>query len=119
MYFGKRIYQTIFVRFLDSFNTPAPGTYSPEQVHPQGERHAPAHSMGSRTRYRQHDNVPSPNCYSLPNLLGSKVPELRCSSVQVCNLDKNEFSAIICINNIFIIYFFSYIAIIQMIKIRF
>ena len=33
--------------------TPAPGAYSPEKVHPQGERHAPAYSMAMRTRYRK------------------------------------------------------------------
>ena len=36
-----------------TFKTPAPGAYSPEKVHPQGERHAPAYSMGSRSRYRK------------------------------------------------------------------
>ena len=38
---------------LVSFKTPAPGAYSPEKVHPQGERYAPAWSCGSRTRYRK------------------------------------------------------------------
>lgn len=37
----------------DTFKTPGPGTYRPEKVHPQGERHAPTYSMGSRTRYRK------------------------------------------------------------------
>jgi len=38
---------------LVTFKTPAPGAYSPEKVHPQGERHAPVYSMGNRTRYRK------------------------------------------------------------------
>ncbi|KAK3727983.1 hypothetical protein QZH41_015936, partial [Actinostola sp. cb2023] len=58
----------------NTFKTPAPGTYSPEKVHPQGERHAPVYSMGSRTRYRKRDATPSPNSYSLPSLIGPKVP---------------------------------------------
>ena len=37
----------------DTFKTPSPGAYFPEKVHPQGEKHAPAHSMGARTRYRK------------------------------------------------------------------
>jgi len=57
-----------------TFKTPAPGAYSPEKVHPQGERHAPAYSMGSRSRYRKRDATPSPNSYTLPPLLGPKVP---------------------------------------------
>ena len=44
---------------VDTFKTPAPGTYSPEKVHPQGEKHAPAYSMGSRTRYRKRKNISS------------------------------------------------------------
>ena len=39
--------------FLDVFRTPAPGKYSPEKSHPPNEKHAPAYSMGSRTRYRK------------------------------------------------------------------
>lgn len=55
------------------FKTPGPGNYQNEKVHPQGERHAPKYSMGSRTRYRACDSYPSPNSYTLPQLLGSKV----------------------------------------------
>lgn len=58
----------------NTFRTPAPGTYSPEKVHPQGERHAPVYSMAARTRYRKRDATPSANSYTLPSLLGSKVP---------------------------------------------
>ena len=35
------------------FQNPAPGQYSPEKVHPQGEPHAPCYSMSSRTKYRK------------------------------------------------------------------
>lgn len=63
-----------------SFKTPAPGAYSPEKVHPQGERHAPAYSMAQRTRYRKRDSTPSPNSYSLPMLLGSKIPNKKSSA---------------------------------------
>lgn len=51
---------------LDSFKTPSPGRYSPEKVHPQGERHAPCYSMGARTRFRRRDNNPAPSKYVLP-----------------------------------------------------
>lgn len=57
-----------------TFKTPAPGAYSPEKVHPQGETHAPVYSMGKRTRYRKRDSSPSPNSYNLPALLGPRVP---------------------------------------------
>ena len=65
---------------IDSFNSPSPGAYYPEQVHPQGEKHAPVYSMGARTRYRKRDATPSPNSYTLPSLLGSKVPNKMASS---------------------------------------
>lgn len=52
------------------FKTPAPGAYSPEKCHPQGEKHAPVYSMAARTRYRKRDTVPAPNSYSLPTLHG-------------------------------------------------
>ena len=50
--------------------TPAPGTYMPEQAHPPGEVHAPAYSMAGRSKYRKRDAVPAPNTYTLPALLG-------------------------------------------------
>ncbi|TNN40000.1 Cytokine receptor-like factor 1 [Liparis tanakae] len=42
------------------FQTPGPGTYSPEKARPlhQGP---PSYTMGSRTRYRSVDPVPAPN----------------------------------------------------------
>ncbi|XP_064407454.1 ciliary microtubule associated protein 1A-like [Halichondria panicea] len=57
-----------------TFKTPCPGAYRPEQAHPQGEKHAPVYSMGGRSRYRKRDNNPSPNTYTLPSLLGTKIP---------------------------------------------
>lgn len=36
--------------YPEVFKTPAPGAYYPEQVHPQGEIHAPAYSMSARTK---------------------------------------------------------------------
>ena len=68
------------INSLDCFKTPAPGTYSPEKVHPQGERHAPVYSMGQRSRYRKQDTVPSANSYTLPQLIGSKVPSKQSSA---------------------------------------
>ena len=64
----------------DIFNTPSPGAYYPEKVHPQGEKHSPTYSMGARTRYRKRDATPSPNSYTLPSLLGSRVPNKQASS---------------------------------------
>ena len=64
----------------DIFNTPSPGAYYPERVHPQGEKHSPTYSMGARTRYRKRDASPSPNSYTLPSLLGSRVPNKQASS---------------------------------------
>ncbi|XP_003387090.2 PREDICTED: outer dense fiber protein 3-like [Amphimedon queenslandica] len=59
---------------LNAFKTPSPGAYSPEKVHPQGEKHAPIYSMGRRTAYRKRDSTPSPSSYTLPCLLGHKIP---------------------------------------------
>ena len=36
--------------------------------------------MGARTRYRKRDASPSPNSYTLPSLLGSRVPNKQASS---------------------------------------
>ena len=36
--------------------------------------------MGARTRYRKRDATPSPNSYTLPSLLGSRVPNKQASS---------------------------------------
>lgn len=61
---------------LASFKTPGPGAYKPEKSEScfQGEKKMPAFSMGSRSRYRKRDANPSPNTYSLPAMLGDRVP---------------------------------------------
>eukprot|EP00731_Ephydatia_muelleri_P015727 Em0009g151a len=58
----------------EAFNTPGPGAYVPEQ-HPNfKDKSPPAYSMGSRTKYRKRDAVPSPNTYTLPTYIGPRVP---------------------------------------------
>lgn len=52
--------------------TPAPGAYAPEKVHPQRERRAPAYSIGGRIAPRKKDNNPSPGTYTVPSLIGNK-----------------------------------------------
>ena len=87
---------------LESFKTPGPGAYQPENSAMcfQGEKRSPIYSMGSRSRYRKSkpllvktiiidltcslslydllppsgDSNPSPNSYTLPALLGDRVP---------------------------------------------
>jgi len=54
----------------DLFQTPAPGAYNPEKVHPQRERKAPRWSLGVRTRFRKCDQNPAPSNYKLPPVLG-------------------------------------------------
>ncbi|CAM4628093.1 protein CIMAP1D [Lepidochelys kempii] len=54
--------------------TPGPGRYSPEKAPPVTQRRPPSFSMGSCTKYRRADPVPAPNSYTLPLLLGSRVP---------------------------------------------
>ncbi|KAL7876497.1 hypothetical protein AOLI_G00114600 [Acnodon oligacanthus] len=59
----------------DTFQTPGPGAYSPEKAPPlNGHRQPPSYTMAFRTRYRSRDAIPAPNRYTLPNLLGSYVP---------------------------------------------
>ena len=98
----------MWVPLTDTFKTPSPGAYNPEKVHPQGEKYAPAYSMGARTQYRKSkfaftplyvqllltswhllmlalcfhagDHFPSPNSYTLPSLIGSKVPNKQASA---------------------------------------
>nr|XP_009858590.1 outer dense fiber protein 3-like [Ciona intestinalis] len=55
------------------FRPPGPGTYDNHRVFPQGERAAPAYSMGGRTRYRKRDCHPAANAYTLPQLVGPKI----------------------------------------------
>ncbi|XP_055514839.1 outer dense fiber protein 3-like protein 2 [Leucoraja erinacea] len=54
--------------------TPGPGAYNPECTPHLNEHRSPAYTMGSRTRYRKLDTVPAPNSYTLPSLMGPKVP---------------------------------------------
>ncbi|XP_053360387.1 outer dense fiber protein 3-like protein 2a [Clarias gariepinus] len=59
----------------NTLQTPGPGAYSPEKAPPVNlHRRPPSHTMGFRTRYRSVDAVPAPNRYTLPNLLGSRIP---------------------------------------------
>lgn len=64
----------LFYFFTDTFKVPSPGLYSPEKVHPQGERHAPQYSISARTKMRRIDPNPAPNQYTLPPIIGSKQP---------------------------------------------
>lgn len=54
--------------------TPGPGTYSPERAPPPSQQRPPSFSMGARTKYRVVDPVPAPNSYTLPSLLGPRIP---------------------------------------------
>uniref|UniRef100_A0A8C9R587 CIMAP1 family member D n=1 Tax=Scleropages formosus TaxID=113540 RepID=A0A8C9R587_SCLFO len=59
----------------NKYSTPGPGAYSPESTHfLNTHQRPPTYTMGSRTRYRAVDNVPAPNKYTLPSLMGSQVP---------------------------------------------
>ncbi|XP_053556008.1 outer dense fiber protein 3-like protein 2 [Bombina bombina] len=64
--------------------TPAPGIYSPEKCLIPTHPRAPSFSIGSRTRYRTLDQVPAPNKYTLPSLIGPRVPGK--SSNPACSL---------------------------------
>uniref|UniRef100_A0A8C8RQ03 Outer dense fiber of sperm tails 3 like 2 n=1 Tax=Pelusios castaneus TaxID=367368 RepID=A0A8C8RQ03_9SAUR len=54
--------------------TPGPGWYSPEKVPPITQHRPPSFTMGFRTKYRLVDPIPAPNSYTLPSLLGLRVP---------------------------------------------
>ncbi|TWW57861.1 outer dense fiber protein 3-like protein 2b [Takifugu rubripes] len=57
------------------FQTPGPGTYSPERAPPCNlQRRPPCFTMRSRTQYRSTDSVPAPNKYCLPPVMGPQVP---------------------------------------------
>ncbi|XP_044140473.1 outer dense fiber protein 3-like protein 2 [Bufo gargarizans] len=53
---------------------PGPGIYRPEKCIIPTHRKPPSYSMGSRTRYRTIDQIPAPNTYSLPPVVGPRVP---------------------------------------------
>ncbi|XP_075046778.1 protein CIMAP1D [Mixophyes fleayi] len=52
---------------------PGPGVYRPEKCVIPTHRKQPSYSMGARTRYRSLDQVPAPNTYYLPPVLGPRV----------------------------------------------
>lgn len=57
------------------FQTPGPGTYSPERAPPCNlQRRPPCFTMRSRTQCRRTDSVPAPNKYCLPPVMGPQVP---------------------------------------------
>ncbi|XP_074862990.1 protein CIMAP1C [Carettochelys insculpta] len=58
---------------LSLMSTPAPNEYHTEKVHP-GESSAPAYSLADRTCYRENDPNPAPNAYTLPRMLGPRLP---------------------------------------------
>lgn len=88
--------RSLYRQDLAGFKTPGPGAYTPEKNPTcfQGEKRSPAYSMGTRSRYRKSkslqkkidwyqfppsfsspgDSNPSPNTYTLPSLLGERVP---------------------------------------------
>ncbi|KAG9462614.1 hypothetical protein GDO78_013731, partial [Eleutherodactylus coqui] len=53
---------------------PGPGVYRPEKCLLPSHRKPPSYSLSSRTRYRTVDQVPAPNTYSLPPVVGPHVP---------------------------------------------
>ncbi|XP_053312099.1 outer dense fiber protein 3-like protein 2 [Spea bombifrons] len=55
--------------------SPGPGSYSPEKSLIPSHHRPPSYSISSRTRYRSIDQVPAPNTYSLPPVLGSHVKD--------------------------------------------
>jgi len=55
---------------LTAFKTPGPGSYNNEVNGGQTCYSAPRFSFGGRQRSRRTDNVPAPNVYSLPTVLG-------------------------------------------------
>ncbi|XP_015266702.1 PREDICTED: outer dense fiber protein 3-like protein 2 [Gekko japonicus] len=54
--------------------TPGPGAYSPERFPPPSQHRPPSFSMGARTKYRPVDHIPAPSSYTLPTLLGPRIP---------------------------------------------
>uniref|UniRef100_H9GIY8 Outer dense fiber of sperm tails 3 like 2 n=1 Tax=Anolis carolinensis TaxID=28377 RepID=H9GIY8_ANOCA len=54
--------------------TPGPATYHPEKVPPPSQQRPPSFSIGARTKPRPVDPVPAPNSYTLPSLLGPRIP---------------------------------------------
>lgn len=61
-------------RDIEGFRTPGPGRYDNQSCHPQGQRNSEKYTMRSRTQYKKGDSFPSPNSYTLPQLIGPKIP---------------------------------------------
>jgi len=61
---------------LSGFQTPGPGRYNNHKsdFQFQNQRNSEKYSMGSRTRYMTTDAFPASNRYSLPPLMGPKIP---------------------------------------------
>ena len=55
-----------------NFQTPAPGTYSPEKQKYPYHKYPPQYSFGARTRSGKKDQTPGPNTYNLPGIIGPK-----------------------------------------------
>ncbi|EDV19764.1 uncharacterized protein TRIADDRAFT_33050 [Trichoplax adhaerens] len=79
------------INTTSSFQTPAPGAYSPEKVPPMREKRPAAYSFGSRTNYRSTNSTPAPNAYTLPSLLGSRIA-LKSSSAAYSLSARNKIS---------------------------
>jgi hypothetical protein len=58
-----------------SFNTPGPGNYKPEEkkVMEAAYKRDPSYSFGTRHKYRGTDSTPAPNYYTVPGMLGKTV----------------------------------------------
>lgn len=104
------LYTIFFLFFTDTFKVPSPGLYSPEKVHPQGERHAPQYSISARTKMRRIDPNPAPNQYTLPPIIGSKQPNKPAAPAYVMT-SRTEvlYSDQKCLLLIQYLYFFLYI----------
>eukprot|EP00178_Gracilaria_changii_P025893 TRINITY_DN79576_c0_g1_i1.p1 TRINITY_DN79576_c0_g1~~TRINITY_DN79576_c0_g1_i1.p1 ORF type:complete len:253 (+),score=-5.43 TRINITY_DN79576_c0_g1_i1:122-880(+) len=54
-----------------SFPVPGPGAYSPEKAGKSAQPSPAEYSFGIRHKHKRTDNTPAPNCYTLPNMLGT------------------------------------------------
>lgn len=56
------------------FRTPGPDAYRTEAVKIFKQPSPPSYSFGSRTRYHRKGSAPAPNAYTLPNMIGMRIP---------------------------------------------
>ena len=78
-------------RELSVFKTPGPDQYFYEKVPPHLPN-APKYSLTSRSKYRKMGSNPAPNAYSLPSMLGSKIPnKFASASYSISGRLKNLF----------------------------